>query len=83
MRTRSGRQGQVPKVVEECLRLLREKGLSLEGVMRVAGSNKRIQEHKLAWDLFGSAALDAVPPPFRARDTISTFRAVPPRVPSI
>lgn len=53
----TGRQGGVPAVVETCVALLRQHALQLEGVLRVAGSTKRIEEHRLAFDILASASL--------------------------
>ena len=53
----AGRRGQLPVVVEQCIELLRAKGLGLEGVLRVGGSKKRMEEYKLAFDMLGEAAL--------------------------
>ena len=53
----AGRRGQLPFVVEQCIYLLRDKALDLEGVLRVGGSKKRMEQYKLAFNILGDAQL--------------------------
>jgi hypothetical protein len=53
----TGRRGRLPAVVEHCIELLRAKALGLEGILRIGGSKKRMEEYKLAYDVLGEAEL--------------------------
>ncbi len=51
----------LPLLVERCIALLRAKALELEGVLRVGGSQKRMDQYRLAFDLLGDAPLASEP----------------------
>ena len=69
----TGRHKALPAIAEQCIALLRAHALELEGVLRVAGSQKRLQEYKLAYDLVGDAAIENEKDMHTIADLLKTY----------